>query len=210
MVFTSDRSPIELKTITDRLISRFKSGLVADIKPPDLETRKAILKQKTHQYGLDLEEEMIQHLALHITNNVRDLEAGIIKLKSIKILLKEKITIKTVEEHLKEVLDHKPKQKNLTIEEIQKEVANYYNISQFDMKSKKRTESVVRPRQVAIFLAKNLTHLSTKELGNEFGGRNHSTIIASYQKIGKKLEVSESIRNDIEHLKEKILRKHSV
>lgn len=206
MVFTSDRSPRELKLITDRLLSRFASGLVADIKAPDFETRKAILLKKMMKNNIHIENSILEFLANNITNNVRDLEAAVIKLKSIVDLLKEKLTLERVELELKDILNYHDHNKHISIEKIQKEVANYYNISYSDMKSKKRNDAIARPRQIAVFLAKHLTQLSTTELGNEFGGRNHSTIIFAYQKIDKEIQVSESLRNDIDHLKSKLLR----
>ncbi len=206
MVFTSDRSPRELKTIKDRLISRFNSGLIADIKPPDLETREAILKRKTEEYQINLDNEIIQFLATNITNNVRDLEGAIIKLKSIVELLNVKLTLQRVEEELGDILNSHVGRKNVSVEVIQKEVANYYNISYSDMKSKKRTDAIAKPRQIAAFLSKQLTNLSTKEIGNEFGGRNHSTIIAACHKVDSEIQKNVSIRNDVEHLKNKLMR----
>ncbi len=185
MVFTSDRSPRELKTIKDRLISRFSSGLVADIKPPDLETREAIIRKKMIENQIVINKEIINFLATNITNNVRELEASVIKLKSIVDLLNEKLTLKRVEEELQDILNCNLTKKHISVEPIQKEVANYYNISYSDMKSKKRTDVIAKPRQVAVYLTKLLTNLSTTEIGNEFGGRNHSTIIASCKKIDK-------------------------
>ncbi|MDH5682247.1 MAG: chromosomal replication initiator protein DnaA, partial [Spirochaetota bacterium] len=122
MVFTSDRSPRELKTITDRLISRFASGLVADIKPPDFETRKAILKMKSIKNNILLSEDITDFLANNITNNVRDLEASVIKLKSVKDLLKEELTLKRVEEELIDIINYNYLSKNISVERIQKEV----------------------------------------------------------------------------------------
>ncbi|HEO64960.1 MAG TPA: chromosomal replication initiator protein DnaA, partial [Spirochaetes bacterium] len=206
MVFTSDRPPRELKTITDRLLSRFASGLVADIKPPDLETRKAIIKKKAHQKDVGLSEEIIHFLANNITQNVRDLEAAVTKVKSIVELLNEKLTLKRVEIELHDVLNSYVGRKNVSVERVQKEVANYYNISYSDMKSKKRTSAIAKPRQIAVYLSKQLTNLSTTELGNEFGGRNHSTIISACQKIDREIQANESTQNDVEHLKIRLLR----
>jgi chromosomal replication initiator protein len=206
MVFTSDRSPRELKTIKDRLISRFSSGLVADIKPPDLETREAIIRKKMIDNQIVIDREIINFLATNITNNVRELEASVIKLKSIVDLLNEKLTLKRVEEELYDTLNCNLTKKHISVEPIQKEVANYYSISYSDMKSKKRTDAIAKPRQVAVYLTKLLTKLSTTEIGNEFGGRNHSTIIAACKKIDKELMSNESTRNDIDHLKAKLLR----
>lgn len=206
MVFTSDRSPRELKLITDRLLSRFASGLVADIKPPDFETRKAILQNKMIKNNINIENNILEFLANNITNNVRDLEAAVIKLKSIVDLLNEKLTLEKVESELKDILNYHDYTKNISIEKIQKEVANYYNISYSDMKSKKRNDAIAKPRQIAVYLSKQLTRFSTTELGNEFGGRNHSTIIFAYQKIEKEMQISESLRNDIDHLKSRLLR----
>ncbi len=206
MVFTSDRPPRELKTITDRLLSRFASGLVADIKPPDLETRKAILLKKMVKNKISLTPEIIDFLSNNITNNVRDLEAAVIKLKSIIDLLKEKLTIRRVEDELKDILNYHTGRKNLTVEQIQREVANYYNISYSDMKSKKRNDSITKPRHIAVYLAKQLTNLSTIDLGNEFGGRNHSTMVSAYQKIEEEMRNNDSTRNDIEHLRTRLMR----
>ncbi|MDH4128651.1 MAG: chromosomal replication initiator protein DnaA [Spirochaetota bacterium] len=206
MVFTSDRPPRELKAIMDRLISRFASGLVADIKAPDLETRQAIIRKKMIKNNIRFDDEIVLYLASNITHNVRDLEAAVIKLKSIINLLKEKLTLKRVEQELHEILNYHVGRKNISIERIQKEVANYYNISYSDMKSKKRSDAIAKPRHIAVYLAKQLTNLSTTELGNEFGGRNHSTIISAYQKIEAEIIKNESTRNDIEHLKSRLLR----
>lgn len=210
MVFTSDRPPKELKTIVDRLLSRFTSGLITEIKVPDLEMRKIILKKKMQKTNVQLSEGILQFLAERLINNVRFIEAGVLKLKSIQELLGTPITKAVVQEELKEIFEIQNYTSNPSIEEIQRIVSDYYKISYEEIRSKKRGGlQITKPRQVAIYLAKELTEKTNAEIGREFGKRNHSTILSSYKKIHQEQSHIESTQNDIQQLQKKLLKKES-
>jgi chromosomal replication initiator protein len=203
IVFTCDKPPKELKKIEERLITRFSWGLVADIKQPDMETRKAIIIKKLEEANLFsyVNSEMIDFLSENITTNIRDIESALLKIKSLVILMDQSLDIPTLENNLSDILTPiRAKQKKLTCEMIQREVANHYHISYSDMKSNKRTKDVSFPRQMAMYLSKNLLKLSFSEIGNEFGGRDHSTVVASCKKVGNEIKKNPSIRNDYEEL----------
>ncbi len=202
IVFTCDKPPKELKQIEDRLITRFSWGLVTDIKQPDIETRKAIIISKIEEVSISkfIETKIIDYLSENITSNIRDIEASINKIKLL-VLSDEPITLELLENNLSDILTPiRARKRLLTCEVIQREVANYFKISYSDMKSKKRTKDVSFPRHMAMFFSKDLLNLSFSEIGNEFGGRDHSTVVASYKKVKIEIKKNPSIRNDYEEL----------
>jgi chromosomal replication initiator protein len=202
IVLTSDRPPREISNIEERLISRFQWGLVTDILPPDLETRIAILKKKALSDSLILPEEVLMFIAKHIKSNVRELEGSLIRLLAYSSLTGSDITVVLAEAVLKNILKHE--EKTITVENIQKNVAEFYNISLSDLKSKKRTKKVALPRQVAMHLCRKLTDLSLVEVGSHFGGRDHTTVMHACDKIEKWLQSNRQARHDISTLSEKI------
>ncbi len=200
MVFTSDRPPRELKGLEDRLISRFNRGLLADIKPPRYEVRKAILKQKMLLLKIKIDNNVIDFLAENITSNVRTLEGAINKIQILQDHKNRKVTLDEVKIQLEDILDIGSLKKVITSHEIQREIADYYNISVGDLKSKSRKKNIAKPRQMAMFLMCELTSLSRQQIGYEFGGRDHSTVTYARDTIEKEIKNDISSRNDYEQL----------
>ncbi len=211
MVFTSDRAPYDLQDIiVDRLISRFKSGLVVEIKKPSFEMRKKILKLKLAEYNIKVSESIIDTIAETITDNIRDLESTINRIRFLYCDMGiTNISEESIKTYLNGIVETgngiSEKEKRISVEQIQKIVAGYYSINYADMKSKKRTHKIAKPRQIAMYLARELTSLSTVEIGNEFGGRNHSTVLFAVDKIKKLLDDGSLNKNEYENLKKEIL-----
>lgn len=210
MVFTSDRAPSKLNSITDRLISRFKSGLVVEIKKPSLEMRKKIIKYKLDEYNISVNQEIIDYIASKLKNNIRDIESTINRIRFLynDMGIKE-ITIESIKSYINGIVDEDSepvkKEKRVSVEDIQRIVAKHFNINYSDMKSKKRTQAIVFPRQIAMCISRELTSLSTGEIGSEFGGRNHSTVIFAVEKIKKQIDSGKLKANEYEDLKKKII-----
>jgi chromosomal replication initiator protein len=203
MVFTSDRPPKELKKLEDRLRSRFEWGLTADIQPPNFEMRESILRQKIQEENYQVPEKIIRFIAENFTWNIRELESALYKLYAYHDLVHEELTIDLAKKALKDMISVKNKD-DLSIDIIQKKVANAFNISFSDMKSKKRIKNIALPRQVAMYLARKLTNFSTTEIGNDFGGKDHSTVIHAVSKIEGMCESENSFRVKIERLTKEI------
>lgn len=197
IVVTSDRLPSELAGLAERLRSRFEWGLIADIQPPDLETRIAILKKKTEQTGLFIDDEVALFLASQIRSNVRELEGSLIRLCAFASLEKQKdITVDFAKHVLKNII--KEKASSYSIESIQRTVADFYNIKVSDLKSSRRMKSISKPRHVAMYLCKERLNTSYPEIGQKFGGKDHSTVIHAVKKISKAIDSDESLKKDIE------------
>jgi chromosomal replication initiator protein len=207
MVFTSDRPPKELKKLEDRLRSRFEWGLTADIQPPNFEMRESILRQKVEGENYSVPEEVIRFIAENFTWNIRELESALYKLFAYHDLVNEKITIDLAQRALKDMIRMKNAE-DITIDMIQKKVANVYNISFSDMKSKKRAKNIALPRQIAMYIVRNLTDFSTTEIGNEFGGKDHSTVIHAISKIRAKYEEDDQFRQRINRIVKEINESH--
>ncbi len=205
IVLSSDRPPDELQGLQQRLVSRFRWGLVADIQPPDLETRIAILREKAYRRGLEVEDEVLEFIASRITTNVRDLEGALIRAAAYIELGEGPITPKVLEEILPQTDEPESR---LTVDVIKKEVAAHYGISLEDMEGASRKKEIAQARQIAIYLARELTSSSFPSLGKEFGGRDHTTIMHSYQKIQELVNQVPLIRSEIDSLKAKILAKY--
>ncbi len=198
IVLTSDRQPKEIPDIEERLRSRFESGLISDIQPPDLETRIAILKKKADFWGIRLPDDVAEFLASMMKNNIRELEGGLVKLGAVSSLTNTEITQELAKNELKHLLDSR--EKIITNELVQKVVAESYGIKISDLKSKRRTKAVVLPRQVAMYLCRNLANASLPEIGNFFGGKDHSTVIHACKVIEEKKEKDTDLRAKIEML----------
>ncbi|AEJ60288.1 Chromosomal replication initiator protein dnaA [Spirochaeta thermophila DSM 6578] len=199
MVFTCDRPVSELKNISHRLRSRFERGLNVDLQPPSFETRYAILKKKIEQKPIHIPDEVITFIAEHVTTNVRDLEAALTKLIAYAELVHRDITIDIAKSQLKDMFTT-TKQTNITIDLIQKVVADYFGITQSDLRNKKRTRTVVFPRQIAMYIARELTEYSTTEIGEYFGGRDHTTVMYAIQKIESKMRTDPTLDTIIAQL----------
>jgi len=199
IVFTCDRPVSELKNLTDRLRSRFERGLNVDLKPPDLETRHAILIKKMESRNISIPRNVIELICENITTNVRDLESALLKLVAYSELVHKDVSVDIAREQLK---DHFTEtfQANISVDLIQKIVSNYFNVSTADLKSKKRTKAVTLPRQIAMYILRELTEYSTTEIGYEFGGRDHTTVMHSYQRIESRMKIDATLEPTINNL----------
>jgi chromosomal replication initiator protein len=199
MVFTCDRPASELKNLSDRLRSRFERGLNVDLQPPNYETRYAILKKKVETNHLNIPPEVFDVIARNISTNVRDLEAALLKLSAYADLVGLNITLEVAQQQLKDVFSQ-TRHGNVTIDHIIRTVSESYKVSANDMKGKKRTRSIVIPRQIAMYIAREITEYSTTELGLEFGGRDHTTVMHSCQKIDEQLKLDPTLDSKIQKL----------
>ena len=181
IVISSDRPPHEIPALEERLRSRFEWGLIADIQTPDVETKAAILKRKAEEEGVPLANDVAMFMASRIKSNVRELEGSLIRLIAYSSLTTRPLTIDLAQEVLRNVIDYD--EKAITIEQIQKHVADYYHLKLHELKSRNNSKSVAMPRQVAMYLCKSLTHASLPEIGRSFGGKHHSTVIHSIKKV---------------------------
>ncbi|MFC4768473.1 chromosomal replication initiator protein DnaA [Effusibacillus consociatus] len=203
IIISSDRPPKDIPTLEDRLRSRFEWGLITDIQPPDLETRVAILRKKAKADGLNIPNDVIMYIANKIDTNIRELEGALIRVVAYSSLINHDLSADLAAEALKDIIsDSKPKA--ITITEIQKVVGEHFHLQIDDFKAKKRTKAVAFPRQIAMYLARELTDFSLPKIGDEFGGRDHTTVIHAHEKISKELENNFSLRQTVENLKEKI------
>ena len=181
IVMSSDCPPRDIPRLEERLRSRFECGLIADIQSPDLETRVAILKKKADGEAVPLPDNVAIYIAAKIKSNIRELEGSLIRLIAYASLTGQEITLAFAQEVLKNIIDRD--EKVVTIEIIQKRVADYYNLKLVDLKSRNNSKSIATPRQVAMYLCKELTRASLPEIGRSFGGKHHSTVIHSIRKV---------------------------
>ncbi len=199
IVFTCDRPVSELKNLSDRLRSRFERGLNVDLQPPDYETRRAIIEKKLEESNKKIPSEIIDFIAHSIASNVRDLEAAIVKIVAYNELInKKEITIETARQLLRDFISS-PKQSNLGIDTIIKVIAEEYGLSSADIKGKKRTKNIIMPRQIAMYIAREITEFSTTEIGAEFG-RDHTTVVHSCQKIEEEIKADSKFDSKIKLL----------
>ena len=202
IVVTSDRPPKEIPTLEERLVSRFEWGLVVDIQPPDLETRIAILQHKADRSSLEIPHDVILFIAKNVKSNVRELEGSLIRLMAHSSLNGSDITIELAEEVLKNILTTETVR--VTVDRIQTEVASEYGVTVEGLKSRKRTKNLTVPRQIAMLLCRQLTDLPLVEIGQAFGGRDHTTVIHACDKVENEINDSRMIRMRIEQLRERI------
>ncbi len=199
IVVTSDKFPKDIPGLEERLRSRFEWGLIADIQPPDVETKQAILKMKADQNGIILPQDVALFLANSVSSNVRELEGYLIRIGAYASLTSTPISLNMAKEVLKDILIEKNRE--ITIEEIQKGVAAHFNLKVSDLKSAKRLKALVIPRQIAMYISRQLTSASYPEIGEKFGGKDHSTIIHAIKKIEKQIENDYQLKVTIENLK---------
>ncbi len=199
MVFTCDRPVSELKNLSDRLRSRFERGLNVDLQPPNFETRCAILKKKVEASLVAVDQEVVEIIAKNISTNVRDLEAALTKLVAYSQLVHKDITREIAQNQLKDVFSQS-KHGNVTIDNILRVVADHFKLSYSDLKGKKRTKNIAGPRQIAMYIAREITEYSTTELGFEFGGRDHTTVMHACQKIEERLKLDPNLESSIQGL----------
>jgi chromosomal replication initiator protein len=201
IVISSDRPPKEIPTLEDRLRSRFEWGLITDITPPDLETRIAILRKKAKAEGLDIPNEVMLYIANQIDSNIRELEGALIRVVAYSSLINKDINADLAAEALKDIIPSS-KPKVITIQDIQKVVGQHFNVKLEDFKAKKRTKSVAFPRQIAMYLSRELTDFSLPKIGEEFGGRDHTTVIHAHEKISKLLQTDTQLQKQIQEIKD--------
>jgi len=181
IVFSCDRTPKEIPTLEERLQSRFEWGLIADIQPPDLETKVAILNKKAEEKKIYLPEEIALYIATNIKSNVRELEGALVRLSAYASLTNTKLSMELAQEVLKEIFYIKDRATN--IENIQKLVSRYFGITVAELRSSKRNKTISLPRQIAMYLCREMTKLSLPEIGRQFGGKDHTTVLHSVNKI---------------------------
>jgi chromosomal replication initiator protein len=203
MVFTCDRPVSELRELTDRLRSRFERGLNVDLQPPSYETRVAILRKKIEEQHVEIPEDVVELICRNVTTNVRDLEAALTKIVAYANLVSRNVTLDTAQQLLRDVFAS-PRQKSISVEIVQRVVSEYFGLSQSDLKGKKRTKAIAFPRQMAMYLAREMTEYSTTELGIEFGGRDHTTIMYGCQKIENRIKTDSTLEPIISGLKRSI------
>lgn len=202
IVISCDRPPREISDVTDRLRSRFTMGLIADIQPPDIETKIAIIYKKAEMMGKKIPEDVIYYLASKIKSNIRELEGSLIRIAAQSSLTGEEINVETVKNILKDIIhdDERP----ITIESIQKIVCDFYTIKLADMKARKRTKEIALPRQVAMYIGKQTTDLSLNDIGKAFGGKDHATVIYACKQIEARRAKDETFNRMIDNLLQKI------
>jgi chromosomal replication initiator protein len=188
IVISSDRPPKEIPTLQERLITRFEWGVVADIQAPDLETRIAILREKAEAEHLYVPDDVILFLASHIRTNIRELEGSLIRVVAHASLTGVSLTVDSAKETLRDVIAREEASAPVSVEKVQEIVAKHYHVDLHDMKSKRRTDAIAFPRQIAMYLARTLTDMSTTQIGDAFGGKDHTTVMHATTKIKNKLE----------------------
>jgi len=188
IVITSDRPPKEIPTLQERLITRFEWGVVADIQAPELETRIAILRDKADAENLFVPDDVLLFLASHIRANIRELEGSLIRVVAHASLTGVPLTVDSAREVLRDVMEREEAAAPVAIEKIQEVVARHYHLELHDMKSKRRTDAIAFPRQIAMYLARTLTEMSTTQIGDSFGGKDHTTVMHATNKIKGRLD----------------------
>lgn len=205
IVMTCDRPAGEIQGLEHRLVSRFEWGLMTDLQPPDIETRVAILRTKEQAMGVKLPEEVINFLASRIRANIRRLEGALIRVASYSSLTGKQASVEISENLLRDVLSEESRVA-ITIEVIQKKVAEHYDIRVADMTSKRRPENIAFPRQVAMYLSRNLTESSLNMIGEAFGGRDHGTVLHACRLVKDRMEIDVNVRETVKNLERRLQR----
>ena len=202
LILTSDKPPVELQGMESRLLSRFKWGLSADLQIPDFETRMAILKKKTYNDGIDLPEEVLEYIATHISDNIRELEGALISLLAQSTLNKKEITLELTKEMIDKLI--KSTKREISIDYIQKVVCNFYNIALDQLQSKTRKREIVQARQVAMFFSKSLTKSSLATIGSQIGGKDHATVLHACKTVNNLIETDKRFRQQVDEIEKKL------
>ncbi len=205
IVLTCDRPASEIQGLESRLVSRFEWGLVTDLQPPDIEMRLAILNKKAQLMNVALSEEVINFLATRIRTNIRHLEGALIRVASYASLTGKKLTIEVVEGMLREI-QHEEGRQTISIEVIQKKVAEHFDIRLADMTSKRRPENIAFPRQIAMYLSRQMTESSLNTIGEAYGGRDHGTVLHACRLVKDRMEVDSNVRQVVNYLEKQLLR----
>ncbi|MGE5307921.1 MAG: chromosomal replication initiator protein DnaA [Deltaproteobacteria bacterium] len=202
IIISSDRTPKEIQNLQERLVSRFSWGLTTDVQPPDLETRVAILKKKIEREPVQVADDVIFFIAQLIKTNIRELEGALIRIIAYSLLEEKPISLDLAKEVLRDLI--KEPKKLVTVDFIQRCVAEEFGVTLADLKTKRRNKTIVLPRQVAMFLSRELTELSLPEIGDFFGGKDHTTVLHSYNKIKGEAAASEELKERLEKIKKVI------
>lgn len=200
IILSSDRPPKEIADLQERLVSRFGWGLAVDIQPPDLETRVAILKKKIEREPVSVPDDVIFFIAGLIKTNIRDLEGALVRAMAYSLMEEKPITLDLAKEALKDLL--KETKKLITIDFIQRCVAEEFGVSLHDLKTKRRNKNIVLPRQIAMYLSREMTDMSLPEIGNYFGGKDHTTVLHSYNKIKTELLKNGTLKDRLEGIRQ--------
>ncbi len=202
LILTSDKPPVELQGMEQRLLSRFKWGLSADLQMPDFETRISILKHKTYKDGIQISDEVVEYIATHIANNVRELEGALISLLAQSTLNKKEITLNLAKEMIEKLI--KNTKKEISIDYIQKVVCNYYNIPVELIQSRTRKREIVQARQVAMYFSKGLTKSSLATIGSQIGGKDHATVLHACKTVNNLVDTDKHFKHQIEEIEKKL------
>jgi len=205
IVLTCDRPASEIQGLEHRLVSRFEWGLVTDLQPPDIEMRRAILNKKAQLMGATLPEDVLDFLANRIRTNVRRLEGALIRVASYASLTGKKLSIEVIEGLLREIL-HEEGRFSISVEVIQKKVAEHFDIRLADMTSKRRPENIAFPRQIAMYLTRQMTESSLNTIGEAFGGRDHGTVLHACRLVKDRMEVDANVRQVVHYLEKQLAR----
>ena len=199
IVLTSDRPPKEIKTLEDRLRTRFEWGLLADIQPPDFETRIAIIRRKAELLGLQIPDEVAEYIANRLKNNIRQLEGAVKKLNAYKQLAGSPPSILIAQNAIRDILnDNQPIP--ITVERIISEVSRTYGVSAGDIRSSKRSAQVSTARQISMYIVREITQMSMSTIGEEFGGRDHSTVVYAIQQVEKNMKQDSRFKETVDDI----------
>ena len=207
IIISSDKPPRDINPLEERLKSRFEWGLVADIQPPDYETRCAILRKKCQLEGRSIDDEILSMIALKVESNIRELEGVFNKIVAMASLTNSEITMSLAEKAVGDL--ERTTDKVITVDYIQYTVANYYNLDQNDFKIQRKTSDIAFPRQIAMYLSKQLTGLSLKDIGKEFGGKDHSTVIYAIKKVEEEMKLNPNTKTIVDNIKKMIINKNT-
>ncbi len=202
LVLTSDKPPVELQGLEQRLLSRFKWGLSADLQIPDFETRIAILKKKIYNDGILMSDEVIEYIATHITDNIRELEGALISLLAQSTLNKKEINLELAREMIDKLI--KNTKREISIDYIQKVVCNYFNVGIEQLQSRTRKREIVQARQVAMFFSKSLTKASLASIGSQIGGKDHATVLHACKTVNNLMETDKRFRFQVDEIEKKL------
>jgi len=202
LILTADRPPVDLDGLNERLLSRFKWGLTAELQMPDFETRLEILRKKAYNDGIELHESVLKYIATNVTSSIRELEGALISLLAQSTLNNQEITLKLAQKILSNII--KKKQKDISISYIQKVVCDYFKIEPKVLKAKTRKREIVQARQIAMYFSKNYTNSSLSTIGSEIGGKDHSTVLHSYRTVRNLLETDSNFKNFVDDIERQL------
>lgn len=202
LILTSDKPPIELKGMEQRLLSRFKWGLTAELQAPDFETRMAILKKKTYKDGIEINDDVLEYIASHISNNVRELEGALVSLLAQSTLNRKEVTIELASDMINKLV--KSSKRELSIDYISKVVCDYFNLSVDHLQTKTRKREIVQARQLAMYFSKNMTKSSLASIGSQIGNKDHATVLHACKTVNNLIETDKNFRNFVDEIEKKL------